>query len=363
MKSKPPKDIERFVAITEGFMRADGWVQFWIVWNLKGGPKMVRLNQFNQPNHPYRMALARPIPGEHYTSGMMADIEPLQVLLNDQVNQMEESRAIAAIPPIAVDPSRVFRTDSLEFGARRKWLVDPEGVKVLPIPDTSRTSLAATQMTMGLINSNFSPGGMSEGQPPRNSPRAGFAVSSLMNLAMADIKEIADILEDEILTPALQDLYGLTIMYIPSEQVLRVPGTINYRPATMTTQDLYGGWTFKWVGQLQAQDLQVRAQRVLQFMGPMQQMMPIAQQQGYTFDMGQFLKMVWRDMFGERGIERLLVKIPPQPPPPPQQGTQPGGGVQPPGPGAGSSPDAMQRQYSRMMSGLQGGGAPGGVQS
>lgn len=349
-----PDNVERFVALTEGFLKADGWVQFWIVWNLKGGPKMVRLNKFHCPTQPYRMALARPIPGEHYTTGMMSDIEPLQVLFNDQINQMEEGRAIASVPPIAVDPGRVSRADSLEFGPRRKWLVDPDGVKVLPIPDTSRTSLSAAQMTLGLLNSNFSPGGFSEGQPPRNSPRAGFAVSSLMNLSMADIKEIADIMEDEILTPALHDLYKLTIMFVPSSQVLRIPGTSNYRPTRMTTQDLYGGWNFRWVGQLASQDLQVRSQRMLQLLGPLQSMFPIMAQQGWQLDLGQLFKMIWRDAMGERGIERLLVKVPPAPPMPPQ-GQPPQGGVRGPPPNAGGSPEAVERQTSRMMAGLAGG--------
>jgi hypothetical protein len=359
-----------FVQLTEGFMKSgQTWLQFWIAWNVKEGPKIVRLHKIVGTRQPYRLAVIRDIPGESYSTGQMDDLEPLQVLFNDQVNRMEESSSLAAVPPIRVDPMKVTRTDSLVFRPRAKWLMEPDGAKLLEIPDTSRGSQAAAMMTMNLITSVFSPGGITQGQPPRGSPRAGFAFSSMVNLGMADIKDIADILEDKLLTPNLQDLYKLTIQFVPSEQVIRIPGTAAYRPQSMTTYDLWGGWNFKWIGQLQAQDMQVRGQRMQEFLQGVAPLMEPLMVQGWTMDLGQLLKMIWRDVLGERGFDRILVKQPPQPPMLPPGAPLPGGQGGPPvnpaqliggvlgAPGGGSAPtpENKQRQQSRGKSQAMGG--------
>lgn len=356
-----------FVQLTEGFMKAQqSWLHFWIVWNVKEGPKMVRLHKLVGIRQPYRLAVLREVPGESYTSGNMDDTEPLQILFNDQINRMEEAASIAAVPPVRVDPMKVTRTDSLVFRPRAKWLMEPDGAKLLEVPDTSRGSQAAAMMTMNLIMSTFSPGGLTQGQPPRGSPRAGFAFSSMVNLSMADIKEPADILEEQLLTPSLKDLYNLTVLFVPSEQVIRIPGAAAYRPQNLTTYDLYGGWSFKWVGQLQAQDMQVRGQRMQQFMEGVAPLLEPLMMQGWNMDLGQLLKMIWRDVLGERGFDRILVRMPPPMPlgvPPGAPGGPAGAGVNPAqvmagmvgGPQGAGTPENAARQQSRGQSKAAGG--------
>jgi hypothetical protein len=360
--SKDARELQvgDFVQLTEGFMKTNQtWLQFWIVWNMKrGSPRIVRLHKIVGDRQPYRLAVAREVPGESYTSSNMDDVEPLQILFNDQINRMEESASLAAVPPVRIDPMKVTRTDSLVFRPRARWLMEPDGAKLLEIQDTSRGSQAAAMMTMNLIMSTFSPGGLTQGQPPRGSPRAGFAFSSMVNLSMADIKDVADIIEQQLLTPSLHDLYKLTVQFVPSEQVIRIPGTAAYRPQTLTTYDLYGGWSFKWVGQLQAQDAQVRGQRMQQWFQGVAPLLEPLQMQGWSFDLAQLLKMTWRDILGERGFDRILVKLPP---PPPMGGPMPPGG--PPGvnpaeamggmlggPSGAGTPENAVRQQSRRQS-------------
>ena len=364
------REVGEFVVLTEGYMKVDQkWMLFWIVWNLRHGPKIVRLQDLVGPRQPYRLAVARDVPGETHSSGRMDDLEPLNVLLNDQVNRMEEAATIAALPPVIVDPNRVTRADSLVWRPRAKWMTEPDGVRILPVPDTSRGMQAAMAYTMNLINSVFSSGGLSSGQPPRGSPRAGFAFSTLMNMSMADMKDDADIIEEELLTPALQDLYTLTVLFTPREQVLKIPGTANYAPQTLSTYDLYGGWNFKWVGQLGTQDLQMRGQKIQEFLQALSPMYQGLTAQGYQIDLGQLVKIIWRDVLNERGIDRIITKAPPAPPPVPPGASSPGGPGQPPpqvlaaiqalGGAAGGqlapTPENAQRQVSRRMSGAMGG--------
>ena len=352
--------VGEFVQITEGYLRyQQTWMLFWIVWNVKGGPRIVRLHQAVGDRQPFRWGLAREIPGESHTSSMMDDLEPLQILLNDQFNRMEEAASIAAVPPVRIDPTKVTRADSLVYRARAKWLVEPDGAKVLEIADTSRGSQAAVAATMNMITSVFSPGGLTEGQPPRGSPRAGFAFSSMVNLSMADIKDLADTIEECLLTPSLKDMYILTIRHVPREQVIKIPGTAAYNPQAMTTYDLYGGWNFKWVGQLHSQDMQQRGQKVQKFMEGMAPMLEPLLAQGWDVDLGQLVKMVWRDILGERGFDRILFKKPPAPPMPP---TPPGMSPGPPGmpPGPPPRPPGAQPNTAAMIAKMLG---PGGPQS
>jgi len=303
-----------FVALTEAWFPLNGGIaQAWLVWNVMDQPRVTRLQKARYPIAPYRMALARPLPGEHYTTGLMDDLEPLQILYNDQMNQGEESRSIAAVPPVIVDTQQINRADSLVFGPRKKWLMNgADAVKVLAFPDVSVNAVRARQETLALINSIGGGGGMTEGQPTRGLPRAGFAVTSLISLAMGDIKDSAEIIEQEIATPSLADHHRNTIAFVPKQQLMKIPGTADYPPKTMTIDDLMGHWGFRWIGTLQAQDQQVRAQRLMAGVQTLAKAEPQLNMQGYEINWPDLLKMAWRDGLGERGLEHIVRPMDPQ---------------------------------------------------
>lgn len=349
-------DPQQLVALTEVWRREGAtWLQLWLVWNVKNGPLCTRI----QPGlmSPFRMAIARQLPGEHYTSCMMSDLESLNVLLNDEVNMTLEGQATALFPPAAVNPDLVARADSLVFKPRAKWLVDPAGVSFVNVPNTTGAGYQGIQMTMGLLDSFSGSNPLAEGSPTRGMPRAGFAVSSLIGLSMSDIREVAETMEDEILTPMLSDFARLTRERIPPQQIARVPGSealagIGGQIQVGQLDDA----SFRWVGTLQAQDQQVRAQRMLAALGQFAKLFPAMNEQGWTFDFGTLGKRVWRDGLGERGADTIIIRNPNWTPPVPgqpgqAQGATPGqpgtGGAQPLAP---ATPEAAQRQLSRGMS-------------
>lgn len=305
---------ENFVALTELWPKIGGrFYQMWLAWNVPKGPRLVRFNAAPYPVPPYRKGTMRPLPSEHYTSGMMDDLEPLQILYNDQVNQTEEARAITSVPPIIIDPSLVGRGDSIKFGPRQRWYVSPEGVQIPKIPDTSVNGLRAQQHTLTLINSLGGAGPTTEGQPQRGLPRAGFAVTSLISLAMGEIKDGGEIIEQDVLTPMLMDTHRWTMAFVPPTQLMRIPGTSAFPdPRTMTLNDLAGGWHFQWVGTLQSQDQQVRAQRLLAAIQQLGAVEAQLQMQGWMINWPDLLKMAWRDGLGERGVEQIVVPMPPE---------------------------------------------------
>ena len=302
-----------FVALSEvWFRRAGRWQKMRIAWNVKHGPKQVSYDEQPFPRPPYRLALARPIPGEHYTTGMMHDIEPLNIWLNDQVNLLQDAQFMAMSPPALINPAAIFREDSLVYRPRAKWLVDPAGVQWPQIQDTTRAGQAGVSMVMGLIDAFSASNPLADGTPQRGMPRAGFAISSLISLALADIKGTCELVEDEILTPLLSDLHTLAVVYTPERQRLKLPATMGLPNRIVAIDELYGDWTFRWVGSLQSNDLQVRAQRLVTFFGLVAKAAPVMAQSGYTVQWGDFVQRIFRDALGERGADTLLHKMDPQ---------------------------------------------------
>lgn len=316
-KKKPTTEMVDFLAISEVWKRKGArWEQCWILQNYENGPILVRENKKPFPVPPYRVAIDREVAGEQYTTGMMDDVEPLQVLLNDQVNAMLEGQVTNFAPPAAINPDMVTRADSIVFRPRAKWLVDPNGVKWLETKDTTKAALMGIAWTTGQMDSSSGSNALSEGTPPRNMPRAGFAVSSLLNLSMADIRDAAQMIEDQVLTPLLSDTFRIAQMYVPPKQIMRIPGTQNWPARRLTIEDLAGDWHFQWVGSLQFQDTQVRAQRLVATLGVLGKMGPTLQQelqaQGKRVNWVALLKRIWRDGLGERGADTIIEKIPQQ---------------------------------------------------
>lgn len=295
-----------FVALSEvWFKKAGRWKQAWIVWN-ETKPRIVRYNASPYPEPPYLMTLARSLPGEHYTTGMMSDLEPLQVWLNDQVNLTQDAQFTIMSPPVMVNPMSVFDKGSLTFRPRAKWLVDPAGIMFPNLPDTTKAGIGGVQMVLGFMDTFSGSNPLAEGQPTRGMPRAGFAVSSLIQLSMSDIKGAAELLEDEILSPMLAAMYRIAVMFTPQQQRLLLPPSMGMPGREITIKELYGDHTFKWVGSLQAQDFQVRAQRLVTFMGILTKAAPMIQQSGLQIDWKTLTKRIWREGLGERGAETIL---------------------------------------------------------
>lgn len=311
------KQPVRFVELTELWTREDGqWMMRWIAWNYTGGPRIVRQQASPFGRHPYRWALSNSLPGEQANVGMMDDLEPMQIALNDQVNMTMEGQAVAISPPVAVDPNLVSRPNSIVFKPRARWFMDPNGAKVLEVPDTTKSGILGVNMFLGFIDSFSGSNPLAEGQPTRGMPRAGFAVSSLLNLSLADIRDAARLIEDEVLTPSLGDLYRLAAAFLPTDQLMSIPGTQGFALTKVRKQDIVGDWEFAWVGSQQAQDYQVRSQRLMAAVAMLIKGLPVLQpaldRSGMTVDWPNILKRVWRDGLGERGADSLIRKLTPQ---------------------------------------------------
>lgn len=313
----PAKQLVGYVHLTECWYNlADGWKMCWIGWNVHGGPLTLRYEGQPVPRPTYRMATARELPGEQYTTGMGDDLEPMQVLLNDQINMFLEGQAMQFSPPAVVDPDMVSRQNTIKMRPRAIWLANPKGVTWLKPDDTTKPGLQGIQFTMSMMDSFSGSSPMAEGQTTRNMPRAGFALSSMLNLSLADIKDAAMMIEEMILTPMLADIYNIAVDFTPEDQLIRIPGTNGLLPHRLQIKNLYGEWAFRWVGSIQSQDTQVRANRLVATLGVLAKLAPMMGQQlmveGKKIDWEYIWRRVWRDALGERGTGSVIRKLTPE---------------------------------------------------
>lgn len=308
------KTTTAFVSLTEVWLkREDKLYQVFVAWNLKGGPKTVGFIRSPYDEPLYRTVSHRPLPGETYTNAQFEDISDLELLQRDQLNKFQD----------AVDWEQGFvitneqRTEQWRAKGRSIWRTsgDPRNdVQFVQPPISSTNQLRAWQIYLGMMNSMGGAGTIAEGQPGRNMPRAGGAVNNLINLGMADIEDMAKLLEGSILTQGAADVFSVT-QFIPESQLIIVPGAetdINgTKSSIIRKQDLAGSFEFEWIGSSQYQDEGSRAQRVLIFLNMVSQpnMMQALAQRGYTPDFVELLRMSWRYVLGERGLSDVLVKV------------------------------------------------------
>jgi hypothetical protein len=312
---------EAFVSLTELWVRReDVQYQVYIAWNLRNGPRIVGFFKSSYDEPLYRMTVQRPLPGELYTPAQAEDINELDNVQNDLFNQFMSS----------VDYEQGFvaaqadrRHDSWKAKGRALWMFndDPkQAMQFIQPPITSVNQLRAFQIVTGLMQSMGGAGTIAEGQPGRNMPRAGFAMQGLVNLGMSDIADVAEVLEQEILTQALSDVYKVS-NFIPDDQLMRIPGGAAFygsgvKSNILRRQDILGDYEFEWVGAQQFQDDSQRAQRSLIMLNMLAnpQVQQQLAQQGYAVNLAEMIQYIWRHTLGERGLSNILVQMPPMQP-------------------------------------------------
>jgi len=314
----------------------DHWRFCWMLNNHKDGPILVKVSttRFLRPD--YRMTVSREIPGEHYTSSSGDDLDSLQILLTDQVNISLEGQALAAAPPIAADPLTTARWDTLVYRPRAIWRISPEGIKVIENKgdNIARSAMQGMGMTMTLIDKYGGSSPLTSGQTMRNMPRAGFAVSSMMSMALADIKDAVLAIEDDLLTPSLGDIYQKAITYTPTTQFLRIPGAKGLNTTPKVVSDIEGDWDMLWIGSLQQQDQEALGQRIGAIVENVSRLPNLPAElaaKGKRINWDYIIASWWRKSVGEREYSKIVEDIPegeqvPLPAQPGQSGSPSGQG-------------------------------------
>jgi hypothetical protein len=137
-------------------------------------------------------------------------------------------------------------------------------------------------------------------------PRAGFAVNNLINLSLSDVQDIAETTEQDILTPSLMDIHSQTLLYIPASQLIAIPGSSDYAALALQKADLQGRYLFEWIGSLDFQDRETKAERLMLFARLLLDAFPIIQQAGYKLDIPQLVQQIYINGIGVRGMPQII---------------------------------------------------------
>ena len=313
------KQTKAFVSLTKCYFRIGSTWHYAVICNNTKDKCLIRLDT-DEYTPAYRWTNTRPLPGELYTNSSMDDIRVLQNLTNTAISQVESNRTRFAEPPIVANADLNGRMENKTFANRQWWFVDGDPstqVKSLDVEDTSTNGIRAWQTYLGLLDKG-SGGTLAEGQPGRNMPRAGGAMNNLLNLSLADIEDIANSIEQELLTPGLSDIFNIFQKYVPKSQLLKIPGKGKQLPRIISSSQLNGNYTFIWEGSLGFQDANQRADKLMQFMSILMQpqvlqvLMAQLQQQGNTLDFVSLFRNIYTHGLGERGLGELIVPIPPE---------------------------------------------------
>ena len=147
----------------------------------------------------------------------------------------------------------------------------------------------------------------------RSMPRGNAGVSSMLSMSLSDIRDVARSIEEDILGPMLPDIMGLTVEFIPSKQIIRIPKTKDFAGGPFFKSTFEGDFDMNWVGSLQSQDNQNRVQRTMEFMKNIAPIMPQVMaelaQQGKTIDFAAMFKRMWRLGLGEYGADSLIIDM------------------------------------------------------
>lgn len=311
-----------YAELTEMWLtHEDTLYQAYILRNHRDGVRCVGFVQSVYDEPTYRTCIHRALPGETYTTEMAGDIASLDAMQNDLARQFfEQVDREQGMFFIDEGAGAGQRQDGWRFKGGAKWMMNgrPQDiVQFIQPPIVSSNILRAWQIVNSQVNSMGGTGAIGEGQLGRNMPRAGGAVNNLVELGLLDVKDAAVMIEQEVLTQGLGDIYKLSMQFIPDSQLLRIPGGVGVASSGMNTEgilrkaDLEGDFEFTWTGSVQSSENEAKAQKEMILFNLVSNpaVAQQLQQLGYAVNLVEFIKMLWKDTLGVRGLTEIVVPI------------------------------------------------------
>jgi hypothetical protein len=292
--------------------------------------------------HPYVLGRIGQITGRLWGSGDVEDIYPLQLLLNDQVNQAMDNATWSMNPGIVSNPN-VLMTAITEFEPGFQVLATDvnNALKEFRPPDMIQSSSLLMTQTMSWLQEMLGASPvLSGGSTPGRAFRSATGVGVANQNAQLPIQQVVRLQEIDVFQPMLKGFWNLDKAFAKDEVLIRAGGP-NLPPArSVDPKSLFGEYRFRWSASTQMMNVQVRGQQIMQALQVLSnpQTAGMLAQMGIRINLAPLINRLLRDVFGFRDAEQILVQGPSPMPPDMQPGQpQPGqpGQEQPAGdPGA-----------------------------
>lgn len=342
--------------------------------------------------HPYVNGRAGTIVGRMWGTGFIERIYPLQLLINDQVNQSMDGITYQLNPIVLTNPDLIVGTlPDLEPGMQALVHDVTNAVRFERPPDFINGASTLLNQTMSWMQDFFgSPPVLQGGSTPGRAFKTAMGVGTADKNAKTPLTQMVRLQETDVWQPMLE-MFWLLDQRFADQKVLIEQGGISLvqNQRWLDPMSIYGEYKFGWLASTQAESMQMLASQLQSFIqlviapGVMQTL----QGEGLKVQLGPLIERIYRAL-GLRDIERVLIKsdgsqgipsdavkqqepvtVPPPPPQPPQPG-QMGGPQNALNGNQGQEQDPRfqaMRQTANMLAAHQGGnnngggGGPGGA--
>lgn len=270
--------------------------------------------------HPYVLGRIGQITGLLWGAGNVEDIYPLQLLLNDQVNQSMDIASWVLNPGLVSNPN-VLMTAITEFEPGFQVLATDvnNALKEFrpPVEMIQSSSVLMTQTMSWLQEMLGSNPVLSGGSTPGRAFRSATGVGVANQNAQLPIQQTVRLQETDVWQPMLKGFWALDKAFAKDEVLIRAGGP-NLPPArSVDPKSLFGEYRFRWSASTQMMNVQVRGQQIMQALQVLSnpQTAGMLAQMGIRINLAPLINRLLRDVFGFRDAEQILVQGPPPMPP------------------------------------------------
>jgi len=276
--------------------------------------------------HPYVMGRLGQVVGRLYGSGVVEDIYPLQLLLNDQVNQAMDIATWVLNPGIVSNPNVLMGALTEFFPGFQVLATDVNNaIKEFRPPQEMIQSSAVlmTQTQSWLQEMMGAMPVLSGGSAPGRAFRTATGVGTAQTNAQLPLQQIVRSQETDTWQPSMKRFWALDRAFAKDPVLIAAGGPFAQQAArSINPMQLYGDYRFRWNASTQLMNVQVRGQQIMQALQVLSNPATIQalSAAGVRVDLAPLITRLMRDVFGFRDTDKILVKGAPTPP---QQAQQP----------------------------------------
>lgn len=294
--------------------------EVWQRMNIKGKVRWIRaffggeklcLGATINPNWNDRCSIiSRPrvrLTGDAWSKSPVDAVEQMQYMANDWINMAQDSGQYSLLPIVMTDPEKNPNYASMIMSLAAVWQTNPNDTKFVEFPQLWKDALQFVEAAKSQIMQSFglNPAMISMGGGQSKDTQA--AIAQQQAVAIANIAEETQTLEDEIFTPLLQFYFELDQQFRDDEIAIPIYGedavaATREKVPALAWDDRY---EFKWRGSEVVRSQQANQQMIagLNILGKLGPTLP----NGKKIDIAPIIETIVQNIYGPRLGARVII--------------------------------------------------------
>lgn len=268
---------------------------------------LIQRNPFYHQRPPYVVGkYILPNADEYYGQGIPWATQFIQYEMNSKAEQGMDSATLAMNPIAIINPGLAGASNEFNVEPGAIWFADPAGVKLASMPDQTPIAYQAIS-TLKALAQDYSD--RSPALPPQLMGKSRTATQSEMVFDSLGVDNWLFQLQNEslILTPTLQQWEAITDQNMTDDMLIMILGRRagDFKRTLLTREDLLGRYAYQWKGASASAAKQVVSRQMLDALKVITGLPPGALQ-GLNFNYGEFIKILWTDMWNLDDADKIL---------------------------------------------------------